>query len=87
MRDRERFSPAQSRAARGLLGWSQQEAASAAGLKIEAIELYEQSDGGFNEGEMWRLGAAFHRQGVIALAESLGGEGVRRTRPQSRRGG
>lgn len=77
MRDRERFSPAQCRAGRGLLGWPPERLAQAAGLEPEAVELYEAAEGALAESELARLGGAFAEHGVIALPQNLAGEGVR----------
>ena len=43
-RDRGTFSARQSRAARGLLGWSPEDLARRASLEPEAVELFEAGD-------------------------------------------
>ena len=77
IRGRERFSPAQSRAARGLLSWTTVRLASVAGFEPEAIELYEAGEGDLSAAELVTLGRAFNQAGVIAIAEREAGEGVR----------
>lgn len=77
MRVRERYSPAQCRAARGLLAWCVDELARAARLEAEAVELYEAGEGELAEDELARIGAAFAVAGVIAKPADLAGEGVR----------
>lgn len=81
MRRRGLFLPAQCRAARGLLAWSRERLAAVSGLELEAIELFEAGDGELSELELVRLGDSFNTAGVIALAEKLGGLGVRFAQP------
>jgi hypothetical protein len=84
MRDRERFSPGQSRGARGLLGWEREDLARLAGLEVEAVELYEAGEGGLAEPELAALGNAFSKTGgVIAIPAHHGGEGVRLRTPRT----
>lgn len=82
MRDRERFSPAQCRGARGLLAWEPEDLAQSACLDIEAVELYEAAEAELSERELEALGGAFARAGVIAISAQLGGEGVRFVQPR-----
>jgi hypothetical protein len=77
MRSREIFSPAQCRAARGLLDWSPAMLARRARLEPEAIKLYERGEGDLSKREIASLGAVLNDAGVIALAGSWAGEGVR----------
>lgn len=82
MRSRERFSPAQARAARALLGWSVDQVAAASRLEAEAIEIYEAGEAELGEVQLALLGYAFACAGVIAKAGThLAGEGVRRSAP------
>lgn len=78
MKDRERFSPGQTRAARALLNWTVEQLAEAARIEAEAVELYEQEQAALALSELIVLGAALNKGGVIALAEGWAGEGVRR---------
>ena len=81
MRDRERFSPAQCRAGRALLDWSQDRLAMRADLELEAIELFEAATAELCEADIHRIGRAFLEAGVIALPADWAGEGVRLSRP------
>ena len=81
MRSREKFSPAQCRAGRALIGWSPRRLAEAAHIEQEAVELYERGEGMLSTSELIVLGAALNSGGVIALADGWAGEGVRLNRP------
>jgi len=83
MTARQTFSPAQCRAARGLLDWSQDVLAVVARLEPEAVELYERGEGMLSTPDLVQLGAAFNNVGVIAVAEYRAGEGVRFNRARS----
>jgi hypothetical protein len=83
MRDRERFSPAQCRAGRGLLGWSIDELARRARLEPEGVELYEAGEGQLGDGDLAATGEAFALAGVIAIPQRLAGEGVRFSAPRT----
>lgn len=77
---RDKFSPAQSRAGRGFLGWTIERLAEEAGLEPEAVELYEAGEGDLGDDERRELGAAFNDAGCIAKgATQHAGEGVRMT--------
>lgn len=84
MRPRLSFSPAQVRAARGLLDLSASRLAHMAGLETEAVELYEAGQGGLAGDEFAALANALHAKGrgVIAIPAADAGEGVRFARPQ-----
>jgi transcriptional regulator with XRE-family HTH domain len=71
------MTPAQCRAARGLLGWTQQKLAGAAGVRISAVIRFELS---------WRVPApetiqamqsALEAAGVEFIPENGSGAGVR----------
>lgn len=83
MASRDVFSPAQTRAARALLGWSQERLAEASRLELEAIELFEGGDGELAANELQRVRRALNMFGVIALQADLAGPGVRFRRPSS----
>jgi DNA-binding XRE family transcriptional regulator len=74
---REKFSPAQCRAARALLDWPQEGLAERARLEAEAVALYEAGDGELSLGEAAAIGRAFNAAGVIPIRANLAGEGVR----------
>ncbi len=71
------FSPAQCRAARGLLAWSQDDLAVRAGLELEAVELFEGCDAELSFKDLSRLYAAIYAAGVRPIEADLAGEGVR----------
>lgn len=71
------MTPAQCRAARALLDWSQQQLAEAAGVGVVTVRQFE---GGASEPRRSTL-AAIHRvleaAGVLFIPENGGGAGVR----------
>ncbi|MGV8998275.1 MAG: helix-turn-helix domain-containing protein [Parvibaculaceae bacterium] len=71
---------AQIRAARGLLGWSQNELANATELGLSTIKRMEASAGLVqgNGGNIWRLQQVLEGAGIVfILAGAEGGPGVR----------
>ena len=72
------FSPSQIRAARALVGWSQTEVATAAGLSIPTVKRAE-ADGGIrvSEDAVIAIVSALRKAGVEFIAENGGGAGVR----------
>lgn len=80
MRARETFSPAQCRAARGLLNWTREDLAHYAGIELEAVEIYEAGAADLDRDELVNLGRVFTGAGVVALPARLAGEGVRLSR-------
>jgi transcriptional regulator with XRE-family HTH domain len=75
-------TPAQCRAARGLLDWSQQDLASQAGVGIVTVR---QLEAGVNEPRRSTLEVvrqAFERAGVEFIDENGGGPGLRLRKPQ-----
>jgi transcriptional regulator with XRE-family HTH domain len=77
------FSPSQIRAARALVGWSQTEVATAAGLSIPTVKRAE-ADGGIrvSEDAMIAIASALKKAGVEFIDENGGGPGVRLRKPQ-----
>jgi transcriptional regulator with XRE-family HTH domain len=78
-------TPAQCRAARGLLDWNQQDLASEAGVGIVTVR---QLEAGLNEPRRSTLEVvrqAFERAGVEFIDENGGGPGVRLKRVASGR--
>jgi len=74
-------TPAQCRAARGLLDWSQQDLARQAGVGIVTVR---QLEAGVNEPRRSTLEVvrqAFERAGVEFIDQNGGGAGVRLKRP------
>ena len=76
-------SPSQIRAARALVGLSQTEVATAAGLSIPTVKRAE-ADGGIrvSEDAVDAIVRALKKAGVEFIAENGGGPGVRLRRPQ-----
>ena len=72
------FTPSQIRAARALIGWSQTEVATAAGLSIPTVKRAE-ADGGIrvSEDAVVAIACALKKAGVEFIAENGGGPGVR----------
>ena len=72
------FSPSQIRAARALVGWSQTDVASAAGLSVPTVKRAE-ADGGIRVSEdgVIAIANALKKAGVEFIAENGGGPGVR----------
>lgn len=77
IRHRESFSPAQLRAARGLLGWSRDQLADKTAIEVEAISIYERGEAEMDMHDRLHLGRTLNLSGVIALSGELAGEGVR----------
>lgn len=80
---RATFSPAQTRAARALLDWTQERLAEAARLELETVALFEAGEGGLSPKELGRLGTALGIAGIIAIPPGLAGAGVRFRRPHT----
>ena len=78
------FTRSQIRAARALLGWSQTEVATAAGLSIPTVKRAE-SDGGIQVSDeaMVKIANALKKGGVEFISEN-GGAGVRLAKRQRR---
>lgn len=78
------FSPSQIRAARALIGWSQTDIASAAGLSIPTVKRAE-ADGGIrvSEDAVLAIANVLKKAGVEFIAENGGGPGVRLRKPPS----
>jgi transcriptional regulator with XRE-family HTH domain len=76
------FKASQIRAARALLGWSQAEVATAAGLSIPTIKRAE-ADGGIqvSDDAVAAITRALKKAGVEFIAENGGGPGVRLRKP------
>ena len=70
--------PAQIRAGRALIGWSQQQLAEAAALSLSSIRDYESERRGGIVGGLQAIRTALENQGVIFLAgDNTDGPGVR----------
>ena len=72
------FSPSQIRAARALIGWSQTDVATAAGLSVPTVKRAEADEGiRVSEDAMLAIANALKKAGVEFIAENGGGPGVR----------
>jgi transcriptional regulator with XRE-family HTH domain len=72
------ISPAQMRAARGLLGWSQTKLGIEAGMSLPTVKRYETAAGAkVSDDAVKRLQRALEKAGVEFIDENGGGPGVR----------
>jgi len=72
------FSSSQIRAARALVGWSQTQVATAAGLSIPTVKRAEADVGiRVSEDALVAIANALKKSGVEFIAENGGGAGVR----------
>jgi len=70
--------PAQVRAARALIGWSQAQLADAAGVPSSTVDRFEAAQPGAVPAEtVDRLRAALESAGVVFIPKNGGGAGVR----------
>lgn len=69
----------QVKAARGLLGWSQQKLSEESGVTLGTVKRMESSDGKVrgNAGNVMELQAALEKAGIEFISENDGGVGVR----------
>jgi predicted transcriptional regulator len=80
------ITPAQSRAARGLLAWSQQDLAKEAGVGTVTVHQLEAGTSQPRRATLDVIKRAFERAGVEFIDENGGGPGVRlrlRSRPRT----
>ena len=80
----------QIKAARALLGWSQEELASAADISLPTIKRLEAGEGGLSgrRSTAQKIQAALESAGIEFIDENGGGPGVRlhkRQRPKKRK--
>ena len=71
------ITPAQCRAARGLISWSQQDLATQAGVGIVTVRQVEAGATQPRRATLTVLRQAFERAGVEFIDENGGGAGVR----------
>ena len=71
------ISPAQSRAARGLLDWSRDQLADSSGAAKRTIVRFEAADGETRETTCAAIRTALEAAGVEFIEENGGGPGVR----------
>jgi transcriptional regulator with XRE-family HTH domain len=77
-------TPAQCRAARGLLGWSQHELARQAGVGIVTVHQLETGASQPRRATLEVIRRALESAGVEFIDENGGGPGVRLRKPQGR---
>ena len=70
-------TPAQCRAARGLLDWSQQDLASEAGVGIVTVRQLEAGENEPRRATLVVVKQAFEKAGIDFIDENGGGPGVR----------
>ena len=77
----------QLKAARTLIGWSQEELASAAGISLPTIKRLEAADGllGDRKTTAQKIRNALEKAGVEFIDENGGGPGVRLRKGQQKR--
>ena len=75
--NRAMITPAQCRAARGLLAWSQQTLANRAGVGLMTVNQFEKEDGRSRRATLEVIRRAFEAAGVTFIDENGGGAGVR----------
>jgi transcriptional regulator with XRE-family HTH domain len=75
------ISAAQCRAARGLIGWSQQELAKNAGVGTVAVHQLESGTSQPRRATLDVIRRAFEKAGVEFIDENGGGAGVRLRKP------
>ena len=80
----EMISPAQCRAARGLLDWSQQELANKAGVGVVTVRQIEAGTHQPRRATLEVVRRCLESGGVEFIDENGGGAGVRLRRPEAR---
>jgi transcriptional regulator with XRE-family HTH domain len=79
------INAAQCRAARGLIGWSQQELAKNAGIGTVAVHQLESGTSQPRRATLDVIRRAFEKAGVEFIDENGGGAGVRLRKPSDKR--
>src|SRR5262245_17382079 len=79
------ITPAQCRAARGLLAWSQQELAQKAGVGVVTVHQLEAGTSKPRRATLEVIKQAFERAGVEFINENGGGPGLRLRRRQRKK--
>ncbi len=77
------MTPAQSRAARGLVDWSQEQLARAAHLGLSTVRDFEKGRRVPTVNNLAAMRHALEAAGIEFIAENGGGAGVRLRSPQS----
>ena len=76
-------TPAQLRAARGLLGWSQTDLARSAGLSLPTVKRVEgELEVSVSDQAKGKIRVALEAAGIVFIEENGGGAGVRLKKPR-----
>jgi DNA-binding transcriptional regulator YiaG len=78
----DKMTPAQCRAARGLLEITQSQLAKAAHLGLSTVVDFEKERRLVSQGAVEAIRAALERAGIEFIDENGGGEGLRRRKPR-----
>ena len=78
------MSPAQSRAGRALLNWSQEQLAEKASVSVTTLRNYERGATAPMTNNLNAIRAALEAAGVVFIPENGGGAGVRLREPSGR---
>lgn len=78
------LTPEQTRAARGLLNWSQQDLADKARVAAKTLWDFENGNRAPRGGTLDKVRAALEKAGVDFIPENGGGPGVRLRKPRKR---
>ena len=78
----QKMTPAQCRAARGLIRWTQPDLANAAGVSDVTVRKFENEQGAPQRASLQVMRAALESAGVIFVAENGEGPGVRLRKKQ-----
>ena len=76
------MSPAQTRAARALLNWSQEQLAEKASVSVTTLRNYERGATVAMTNNLNAMRGALEAAGVVFIPENGGGAGVRLARPE-----
>lgn len=78
------MSPAQTRAARALLNWSQEQLAEKASVSVTTLRNYERGATAPMTNNLNAIRAALEAAGIVFIRENGGGAGVRLREPSGR---
>ena len=84
MSNRNTITPEQCRAARGLLGWNQDQLADAARISRPTVTSFENGQRTPVTNNLTAIQAAFEAAGIEFIPENGGGDGVRFREPRSK---
>jgi transcriptional regulator with XRE-family HTH domain len=76
------MTPAQCRAARGMLNWTQDKLAEAARVSVITVRNFELGKSAPQRSTLYLLQQAFEAAGIEFISENGGGSGVRWRKPR-----